>query len=87
MSSIAPSATVPRATREAAEEMASQAQDEDRVRHERLREEIRSLEERRSRILHDLRDTAAQLNDLVPELDPTARESGLLDALEVERRR
>lgn len=76
-----------RAIREAAEEMAAQAQVEDRARHERLREEIRSLDERRSRILHDLRDLAAQVNDLISELDPTARETSLLDDLEVERRR
>ena len=48
---------------------------------------MRSLEDRRNRILHDLRELAAQVNDLVPELDPAGRETGLLDALEVERRR
>jgi len=75
-----------RATREAAQEMAQQIDAEAHSRHERLREEIRSLEERRSRILHDLRELAAQLNDLIPELgDPIARETGLLDALEVDR--
>lgn len=75
-----------RATREAAQEMAQQIDAEARGRHERLREEVRSLEERRSRTLYDLRELAAQLSDLIPELgDPTARETGLLDALEVDR--
>lgn len=75
-----------RATREAAQEMALQIEGEARRRHELLKEENRSLEERRGRVLHDLREMAAQLDDLISELDPTARESQLLDALEVERR-
>jgi F0F1-type ATP synthase membrane subunit b/b' len=75
-----------RATREAAQDMARQIEGEARVRHERLREDIRSLEERRTRIVHDLREMAAQIDDLIPELDPVARETEILDALEVERR-
>lgn len=74
-----------RATREAAQDMALQIEGEARGSHERLRDEIRSLEERRTRVLHDLSELAAQLSDLIPELDPTARETELLDALEVER--
>jgi colicin import membrane protein len=75
-----------RATREAAQEMALQIEGDARRRQERLREEVRSLEERRQRVVESLRDMAAQLNDLFPELEPSARESEMLDALEVERR-
>lgn len=74
-----------RATREAAQEMALQIESEARGRHEPLRDEIRALEERRSRVLHDLRELAAQLDDLVKAPDAAARELELLDALEVER--
>jgi vacuolar-type H+-ATPase subunit E/Vma4 len=75
-----------RATREAAQEMALQIEGDARRRQERLREEVRSLEERRQRVVESLRDMAAQLNDLFPELEPSAREGEMLDALEVERR-
>jgi F0F1-type ATP synthase membrane subunit b/b' len=75
-----------RATREAAQEMAQQLGGEARARFERLREEVRALEERRSRILTDLRELTAQLTDLVAETDPAARETELLDALDVDRR-
>ncbi len=75
-----------RATREASQEMALRIQGETRTRTDRLSEEVRFLEERRSRILTDLREVAAQLSDLIPQLDPTPRETELLDALEPERR-
>jgi F0F1-type ATP synthase membrane subunit b/b' len=75
-----------RATREAAQEIAEQIEGETRRRHERLREEVRMLEERRSRALLDLRELAAQLDEFVSATDPGAREPALLDALEVERR-
>jgi chromosome segregation ATPase len=75
-----------RATREAAQEMAQQIGSETQTRHERLRDEIRALEERRSRVVTDLQELAAQLHDLVPKRDAVARETELLDALEVERR-
>jgi F0F1-type ATP synthase membrane subunit b/b' len=75
-----------RATREAAQEMAHQMQGEAQGRHESLRDEIRSLEERRSRVLDDLRDLAAQLADLVPGREPASREADLLEALEVDPR-
>jgi hypothetical protein len=75
-----------RATREAAQEMALQIEGDARRRQERVREDVRSLEERRQRIVESLRDMAAQLNDLFPELEPSTRESEMLDALDVERR-
>lgn len=75
-----------RATREAAQEMANRIEGDERGRSERLREEVRSLEDRRSRILHDLRELAAQLDDLVPELERARPEPELLEALEVDRR-
>ena len=75
-----------RATREAAQEIALQIEGDARRRQERLREEVRSLEERRQRVVESLREMAAQLNDLFPELEPGARETEMLDALEVERR-
>lgn len=75
-----------RATREAAQEMAQQIQGETAGRHEHLREEIRSLEERRSRVVDDLRDLAAQLADLVPGHEPAPHEADLLQALEVDER-
>lgn len=75
-----------RATREAAQEMALQIEGDARRHQDRLREDARSLEERRRRVVESLRDMAAQLNDLFPELEPSARENELLDALEVERR-
>jgi chromosome segregation ATPase len=75
-----------RATREAAQEMGQQIGSEARARYERLHEEVRSLEERRTRIVTDLRELTAQLNDLVAEADPVARETELLDALDAERR-
>jgi len=37
--------------------------------------------------VYDVRELAAQLADLVPELDAQERETSLLDDLEVERRR
>jgi cell division septum initiation protein DivIVA len=75
-----------RATREAAQAMADQQGSEARSRYASLRDEVRALDERRTRITTDLRELAAQLNDLVPEPSPTAHETELLDALEVERR-
>jgi hypothetical protein len=76
-----------RATREAAQEMAHQIQGEAQHRHESLRDEIRALEERRSRIHDELRDLAAQLDDLLPGREPSpAREPDLLEALEVDPR-
>jgi F0F1-type ATP synthase membrane subunit b/b' len=75
-----------KATREAAQEMAFQVQGEAQGRHERLRDEIRALEERRSRVLDDLRDLAAQLADLVPGHEPASRQADLLEALEVDQR-
>ena len=75
-----------RATREAAEEMAGQIESEARRRHDGLRDEIRSLEERRQRVLVGLRELAAELNELFPELAPAKRDDAeLLDALHVER--
>ena len=74
-----------RATREAAQEMALQIEGDARRRQERLREDVRSLEERRQRVIESLRDMASQLNDLFPELEPSPRETEMLDALEVER--
>ena len=74
-----------RATREAAQEMALQIEGDARRRQERLREEVRSLEERRQRVVEGLREMTAQLNELFPELG-SARETEMLDALEVERR-
>jgi len=71
-----------RATAEAAQDVALQIEGEARG---RLHEEVRSLEERRTQIVHELSELAAHLSDLIPELDPTARETELLDALEVER--
>ena len=71
-----------RATSEAAQDVAVQIEGEARG---RLHEEVRSLEERRAQIVHELSELAAHLSDLIPELDPTARETELLDALEVER--
>lgn len=77
-----------RAMREAAQEMAGQIEAEARRRHDGLREEIRSLEERRQRVLVGLRELAAQLNELFPELAPVKREDAdFLDALHVERPR
>ena len=67
--------------------MAQQIQGEAQGRHEHLRNEIRSLEERRSRVLDDLRDLAAQLADLLPGHEPASREADLLEALEVDQRR
>jgi len=75
-----------RATREAAQEMAQQIEGDARTRTERHREEVRSLEERRSRVLDDLRDLAVQLQDLVPELHGARPERELLEALEADRR-
>ena len=75
-----------RATREAAQEMALQIEGDARRRQERLRDEVRSLDERRQRVVEGLREMAAQLNELFPELEPGAREAEMLDALEVERR-
>jgi chromosome segregation ATPase len=75
-----------RATREAAQAMAGQIEGEARLRHERLRDEIRSLEERRQRVLVGLRELAAELNELFPELAPGRQDDPeLLDALHVER--
>ncbi|MGH3023275.1 MAG: hypothetical protein ACRDNI_06425 [Gaiellaceae bacterium] len=76
-----------RATREAAQEMAGQIEGEARRSHAGLREEIRSLEERRQRVLESLRELAAELTDLVPEpaSRPRRAESELLDALNVEQ--
>ena len=71
-----------RATSEAAQDVAVQIEGEARG---RLHEEVRSLEERRAQIVHELSELAAHLSDLIPEPDPTARETELLDALEVER--
>lgn len=77
-----------RAVREAAQEMGGQIEGEARRRHSELRDEIRSLEDRRERVLDGLRELAAQLNDLFPELRPARRaEPELLDALDVERGR
>ena len=70
------------ATHEAARDAALQIEGEARA---RLHEEVRSLEERRAQIVHELSELAAHLSDLIPEPDPTARETELLDALEVER--
>jgi chromosome segregation ATPase len=75
-----------RATREAAQEMAGQLEGEARLRSDRLRDEIRSLEDRRERVLVGLRELAAELNGLFPELGAGRRDQGeLLDALHVER--
>ena len=75
-----------RATREAAQEMAGQIEREARLRSDRLRVEIRSLEERRERVLVGLRELAAELNELFPELAPGRQDDPeLLDALHVER--
>lgn len=71
-----------RATAEAAQDVALQIEGEARG---RLHEEVRLLEERRNQIVHELSELAAHLSDLIPELDPIARETELLDALEVER--
>jgi vacuolar-type H+-ATPase subunit H len=71
-----------RATAEAAQDVALQIEGEARG---RLHEEVRSLEERRTQIVHELSELAAHLSDLIPEHDPIARETELLDALEVER--
>jgi F0F1-type ATP synthase membrane subunit b/b' len=71
-----------RATAEAAQDVALQIEGEARG---RLHEEVRSLEERRTQIVHELSELAAHLSDLIPESDPIARETELLDALEVER--
>lgn len=43
-------------------------------------------EERRGRILTDLRELAAQLDDLIPELEPFGRKPEPLEAFEVEQR-
>jgi len=75
-----------RATREAAQEMALQIEGDARRRLERVRDEVRSLEERRQRVIESLREMAAQLTELFPELEPSPRETEMLDALEVERR-
>lgn len=75
-----------RATREAAQEMAGQIERETRLANERLRDEIRSLEDRRERVLVGLRELAAELNELFPELAAGRQdEAQLLDALNVER--
>jgi len=37
-------------------------------------------------VIESLREMAAQLNELFPELEPSPRETEMLDALEVERR-
>ena len=75
-----------RATREAAQEMAGQIEGEARLRNQGLRDEIRSLEERRERVLVGLRELAAELNGLFPELAARRQDDAeLLDALHVER--
>lgn len=75
-----------RATREAAQEMAGQIEGEARLRNQGLRDEIRSLEERRERVLVGLRELAAELNGLFPELAARGQDDvELLDALHVER--
>jgi chromosome segregation ATPase len=75
-----------RATREAAQEMAGQIEREARLHNERLRDEIRSLEERRERVLVGLRELTAELNELFPELSAGRPDDPeLLDALHVER--
>ena len=73
-----------RATSEAAQDVAVQIEGEARGRLSSTRRSS-SLEERRAQIVHELSELAAHLSDLIPELDPTARETELLDALEVER--
>jgi vacuolar-type H+-ATPase subunit E/Vma4 len=76
-----------RAMRAAAEGMAEQIEGDARQRNEQLRDEARSLEERRQRVLEEIREMVAQLNELIPT--PAARkdEGELLDALPVERPR
>jgi hypothetical protein len=75
-----------RATREAAQEMAGQIEGEARLRNQGLRDEVRSLEERRERVLVGLRELAAELNGLFPELAARRQDdTELLDALHVER--
>jgi cell division septum initiation protein DivIVA len=75
-----------RATREVAQEMAGRIEDEARLRGDRLRDEIRSLEERRERVLVGLRELAAELNELFPELAAGPQDGpDLLDAIHVER--
>jgi colicin import membrane protein len=75
-----------RATREAAQEMAGRIESEAQLRTEGMRGEIRSLEERRERVLVELRELAAELGDLFPELAARGREGGeLLDAVHAER--
>ena len=77
-----------RATREAAQAMSEQIRTDTRQRHETLERELKSLEERRQRVLDGLRDLAAQLQDaLVEPSRATADEDSLIDALDVERRR
>jgi predicted nuclease with TOPRIM domain len=66
--------------------MAQRIQGEVQGRHEHLRDEVRALEERRSRVLDDLRDLAAQLADLLPEHEPAPGGADLLEALEVDPR-
>ena len=75
-----------RATREAAQQMAGKIEGDARLRNDGLRDEIRSLEDRRERVLIGLRELAAELNELFPELTAGQRgEAQLLDALHVER--
>jgi hypothetical protein len=75
-----------RATREAAQQMAGKIEGDARLRNDSLRDEIRSLEDRRERVLIGLRELAAELNELFPELTAGRRgEAQLLDALHVER--
>ena len=84
-----------RAIREAAQEMAGQIEGDTLRRNEQLRDETRSLEERRQRILDGLREMRDQLSELVQELAPAQQElapaqrseAELLDALDVEHRR
>jgi chromosome segregation ATPase len=77
-----------RASREAAHEKAGRLEDEARLRGESLRDEIRSLEERRERLLVGLRELAAELNELFPELARGGRHGAELhEALRPERRR
>jgi vacuolar-type H+-ATPase subunit E/Vma4 len=77
-----------RAMRAAAEGMAEQIEGDAKRRNDGLREEARSLEERRQRVLEGLREMAAQLNELFPELASGDRSgTELMDALDLERRR
>ena len=72
-----------RAMREAAEAMAKDIEAEARRRIDDLRQEIRLLDERRQRALENLRDVAAQLEDVLVRPRATDRESSPADATDV----